>query len=240
MKKIFLLFFLVHVGLQVNAQQQKFSGWTMYLHTIKITKNFSSHLDIQLRSDDNLKNAETFIFRPGINYHFRNKSIVTLGYGLVEGWRTISGDRGALAEHRIWQQYVIPQKLNALTINHRFRLEERFIPRAANQNGEIVKTETVYNTKFRYFFRSVIPLKSEPVFNHGAFAAIQNEIFVNVTNAENVNNKFFDQNRLYGAVGWRFSKAFDLETGYLYQFVSGLNGSNVNNHVIQLAGYLRL
>ncbi len=212
----------------------------MYLHTIKITKKFSSHLDVQFRSDDNLKNAETFIFRPGLNYHLPNKSILTLGYGLIEGWRTIAGDRGALAEHRIWQQFIIPQKLNTITVNHRLRLEERFIPVAANQNGEIEKIETVYSTRFRYFFRSIIPFKSTPAFRKGAFGAIQNELFFNISDLENVNKKIFDQNRFYAALGWRFNDEFDLETGYLYQFVSGLNSNNVNNHAIQLAGYLRL
>src|SRR5688572_12506206 len=106
-KKITLLFSLFNASYHyLHAQDNRFSGWSMYVHTIKITKNISSHLDVQLRSDDQVKNVETFIFRPGVNYQFKNKTIATAGYALIEGWRTISGDRGAVAEHRIWQQYI--------------------------------------------------------------------------------------------------------------------------------------
>ena len=241
LKKTTLLLFLVHsLYHYAVSQENKFSGWSMYMHTIKITKNISSHLDIQLRSDDNLNNAETFIFRPGVNFHFRNKTIATLGYGLIEGWRSIDGDRGAVPEHRIWQQYIIPQQINRLTLNHRVRLEERFIPRAANQNGEIVKTETVYNTRLRYFFRSIVPLKNASSFEKGLFFSFQNEVFLNVSHLHNVNKKFFDQNRAFAGTGWRIRKELDVEAAYIYQFVSGLNSADVNNHIIQLSAYLRL
>jgi hypothetical protein len=62
----------------------------------------------------------------------------------------------------------------------------------------------------------------------------------NVTDANNINNKFFDQNRFYAAAGWRLRKELDLEAGYMNQFVEGRGEAYVNNNVVQLAIYLRL
>jgi hypothetical protein len=55
-----------------------------------------------------------------------------------------------------------------------------------------------------------------------------------------VNNEIFDQNRLYLALGYRLRKSFDLEAGYLNQYINGRGKTFGNNHILQLAGYVRL
>ncbi|WP_336515314.1 DUF2490 domain-containing protein [Pollutibacter soli] len=239
-KKWMLLVLIVCAFVTVKGQSTKFSGWFMLMNTNKINKRFSTHFDFQLRSDDHWKNTETIIIRPGLNYHLNNSIIATLGYAYNLAWRHIDDVRGPLGEHRIWQQLIVPQHINKLTINHRFRLEERFIPIAVKVNDEIEKDGYRYVTRFRYFFRSVIPVPFKKNFSSGFFTAIQNEIMFNVTDANNINNKFFDQNRFYAAAGWRLRKELDLEAGYMNQFVEGRGETYVNNNIIQLAIYLRL
>lgn len=107
-------------------------------------------------------------------------------------------------------------------------------------NNQLKNDESVYANRFRYFIRNVIPFQQQKTFSKGVFAALQNEVFVNIGNTSNVNGKFFDQNRLYLAMGYRLSSSFDLETGYLNQYISGRSGTFTNNHVWQVAGYLRL
>ena len=85
-----------------------------------------------------------------------------------------------------------------------------------------------------------MPFQQQKTFAKGMFAALQNEVFVNVGNTSNVNGKFFDQNRFYLALGYRLHSSIDLETGYLNQYISGRNGTFTNNHVWQVATYLRL
>jgi hypothetical protein len=70
------------------------------------------------------------------------------------------------------------------------------------------------------------------------FAAVQNEVFLNVQNKDEVNGSLFDQNRAYGAAGYRFSPKVDVEAGYLHQSVNGRN-FNTNNHIVQVALYTR-
>jgi hypothetical protein len=236
---IFLMICLTTLAAQ--AQQDRFSGWFFYLNTVSLDakKKWSLHTDIQLRSTDEWKQTETFIFRPGLNYHISKKDIVTLGYALIEGWRTLGGVRDGLAEHRIWQQYILLQPFKKASLQHRFRLEERFIPVAEVSGDELKRSNTLYSTRFRYFFRALIPFKSEKVFKKGAYAALQEELFFNITHTSNVNEKLFDQNRAYAAFGWRFSPSLDLEAGYMNQYIIGRGAAFTNNHIMQLALYLR-
>ena len=106
--------------------------------------------------------------------------------------------------------------------------------------SNIFITEEVFTQRLRYFVRSIIPLEQQKnTFSKGFFAAIQDEIFLNIQNKEKINNSFFDQNRIYGAIGYRFSARVDLETGYMNQFINGMN-ADVSNNIIQLALYTRL
>jgi hypothetical protein len=68
---------------------------------------------------------------------------------------------------------------------------------------------------------------------------LQDEIFVNVENSPSTNGKFFDQNRFYTSIGYRTSRKFDIEIGYMNQFIEGKTSNSVNN-ILQAAGYLRL
>ncbi|WP_052496253.1 DUF2490 domain-containing protein [Pedobacter lusitanus] len=226
---IVLCFFGTTINAQTNYQN---SGWLFLLNNTKINKKWGTHLDIQLRSADNWNNVKNFLFRPGITYFLNDKNDITLGYLLSETHNQVD-DLGEhkLTEHRIWQQYIHKHKISTINVSHRFRLEQRF--------AEKIRNEDIFAQRFRYFVRFIIPLKKEVKnFEEGLFAALQNELFFNVQNKDKLNGHFFDQNRAYGALGYRFSKKFDLEAGYLNQAVKGASNNSVNN-VIQLAVYTR-
>ncbi len=115
------------------------------------------------------------------------------------------------------------------------------MPVAIKTGDELTVSERNYSSRFRYFIRAIIPFKKQQPFISGMFAALQEELLFNITDKNNVNGKLLDQNRAYGAVGYRFSKKFDMEIGYLNQFVlRRSNQENVSNHIIQLAFYTRL
>jgi hypothetical protein len=51
-----------------------------------------------------------------------------------------------------------------------------------------------------------------------------------------VGRNVLDQNRLYGALGWRLATTTRVEAGYLQQLVLKPNGTQVErNHTLQLA-----
>ncbi len=246
LRVIYLIFFSISFlpCVRLYAQSQNnFNGWLALFSSYKLNKKFAIHFDGQLRSADKWKEAQSFIIRPGVNYMIASNQVATLGYAYVGHHRRIDDVSGWAPEHRIWEQYIINQSFPFLqrpvSLQHRLRLEQRFLSRSEVANTELKTAEYVFSQRFRYFARSIFPLKATAKFTQGMFISLQDEIFFNVTNASVINDKFFDQNRAYGSLGYRLSQKCDIEVGYMYQFIAG-RSSNINNHILQLAGYLRL
>ncbi|MFD2889212.1 DUF2490 domain-containing protein [Chitinophaga cymbidii] len=239
-RMLFISIFIIGTT-AAKAQSTQFSSWIASFNTfsIKNTK-LSVHLDVQARSTDEWREFQTFLVRPGLNYHFRKNMVATVGYGWVGSRRTLQDLTAYLSEHRIWEQFIVNHHLDFIPIQHRFRVEQRFIGNPVVNNNELEKDGHELTHRFRYFLRGVIPFSGEKSFTKGPFGALQNEVFLNFANTDVVNGKAFDQNRAYLAVGYRFSRQFDLEMGYLYNYISGINNAYTKIHVLQLAGYVRL
>jgi hypothetical protein len=233
----FLLFFLL-CSTHMQAQEPQFSGWAGTFNTFKLSNRFSLHFDGQLRSTDNLDQVGTILIRPGLNFHLNKNVVFTVGHLFNIARRNTGGISSLLTEHRPWQQALVSHKLKKVAVAHRFRFEERFIPRPRIAGDGLEADGYDQAFRFRYFIRSILPLATGNTFTSGPFLALQNELFLNTGNKTAVNGKAFDQNRLYGALGYRKGK-MDYEIGYMNQYTS-TRTSFINNHIVQLAVYKRL
>lgn len=221
--------------------QTYFNSWAAGFGMFKLKNNFSIQSDVQLRSTHQVEHLQSLLLRTGLNYNTSKSVMVSLGYAYVANRRVVSGMSGYMPEHRIWQQLMISHSVGGfIPVAHRFRLEERFIGQPAVQNDGLKVDDFAFAARTRYFVRGIIPLSGEKNFSKGMFGAVQNEVFLNLGNKSAVNGKTFDQNRLYLATGYRFSKKFDGEIGYMNQYLSGRNKTHTNNHILQLVGYIRL
>jgi len=234
MKKILLsaVMLLIMVSGKLYAQtQHQNSGWFMFLNNTKFNDKWGLQFDVQLRSADDWGYLRNTLVRPALQYFINNKHNVALGYLWQTTHTELAGSPNlTLHEHRIFEQYIYSHKIKSVFASHRLRLEQRFIGRTG---------EDVFSQRFRYFVRLIQPLqKTQPTFTKGPFLALQNEVFLNLQNKDKINNSVFDQNRLYLAAGYRFSKQFDLEAGYMNQATHGISNKTVNN-IIQLAVYTR-
>lgn len=233
MRKIFLiaLVLLLPFGKLLAQTVHQNSGWLFLLNNTKFNKKWGLQLDVQMRSADDWKYLRNTLVRPAVQYFINDKHNVALGYLWQTTQNQMEGSANTfLHEHRIFEQYIYTHKLKSVFASHRVRVEQRFIERA---------NETVFAQRFRYFFRLIQPLqKTQASFTKGAFVALQNEVFLNFQNKVKINNSVFDQNRLYLAAGYRFSKKVDLEAGYMNQAVKNTS-NHTNNNIIQLALYTR-
>lgn len=237
--KYFLFFVLtIFAGEMANAQSQ-FSGWVANFSTFKLSNKFSIHFDGQLRSTDQLEHISTLLLRTGLNVHVKKNMIATAGYAYIHNRRVISNVSGYAPEHRLWQQFIVSHPIAGTTLSHRFRLEQRFISKSVVEDNELKNEGNVFANRIRYFFRGLIPIggKLQP---GRPFFGVQNEVFVNLGDKSGVNGEFFDQNRVYLSFGFRASTELDLEVGYLNQYINGRNDAFTNNHIVQVAAYLRL
>ncbi len=231
---------------RVLAQTQ-FSGWFASFNTFKINTKFSIHGEVQLRSTDQLDHLQTLLLRTGLNYHVNSRLTLTVGYGYIPNRRVLTGGiAGYAPESRIFEQlqYTHPLVLGGGklqgTLAHRLRIEQRFIPKSYPQGSEFVNDGNVYSNRLRYFIRNITPLQTWSAKGRAPFLALQNEVFVNVGDKSGVNGEFFDQNRAYIAFGYRFHKKFDAELGYMNQYINRAGKDFTNNHIVQIATYVRL
>lgn len=233
-KILFLLssFLLLTIS-SLKAQDNQFGNWYAWFNNIKFSEKWGMNNDIQFRGGKNWRENSLFLIRPGINYYISTNQTASIGYATTILTNNLNGGQPRLTEHRIWEQYIITDKIFNIPFQHRFRLEQRFLKRSH---------ENVFAQRARYFIRGIIPLSiplKEP-FNQGFFTAIQNELFFNIQNKNNLNGSFFDQNRAYVAFGYRFSSKYDLELGYMNQFLKRSSPPNQLTHIAQIAFYTRL
>lgn len=240
LKNLAGLLLLAGLAFNSHAQTASFNGWFATFHTYKLNKKFDAVFDGQVRSTKQVKQVSIILLRPGINFNFNRHVSAAVGYALNDNRRTIDDASALVPEHRIWQQARLQHKIRSASVTHRFRLEQRFLPKTYVHNNEVKHKGHNYANRFRYFVRTVVPLKKTRQFNKGVFASLQNEIFLNVGNKTAVNKRFFDQNRLYGAVGYRLSRRLDAEAGYMNQYIIAANGGVSNNHILQIATYVNL
>ena len=108
-------------------------------------------------------------------------------------------------ENRIILQAQIYTPIQKTNIQHRLRLEQRWITIESTSETEIKQ-------RFRYRLQATIPLGNEKIEAGTFFLNIYNELFINLHEIS------FDQNRLYGATGYQFTPSTNLQIGYLIQY----------------------
>lgn len=231
-----LLILICLVSSKLFAQNSQFTVWGAWFHSQKLSEHWGYAFDGQFRSADKVDYLRNILLRPSVSYHFNKNQSVNLGYAYITAnGRTADGEKTFRPESRIFQQFTQVHKIGKSTqVSHRFRLEQRYLGDSADD-----RDDNYFAQRFRYFIRSVIPTKRDSNFSKGTYIALQNEVFLNVQNKDKVNTHFFDQNRAYAAFGYRFSKKFDMEIGYLNQYTKAIS-TGTSNNVVQMALYTRL
>ncbi len=236
MKKLVLaaitsLFTIVSFAQNTRITDPNTIGWLGYNGTIKLNKNWSIHTELQLRRDRLITEPQQDLYRTGINYIISNKLSLRAGYALAETYNygdiPINNLGKQFTEHRIYQMATLNDKAGLFEFSHRFMLEQRWIGRYTN--ASLTKEDNfVYWNRFRYMFRTNIPLNGRSIADKTPYLSVYDEILIGF--GKNVNENVFDQNRLAILLGYRFSPKVRLEGGYLNQIVQlsrEVNGRNV-------------
>jgi long-subunit fatty acid transport protein len=214
------LIFAVHLQAQTNEA----SGWFFLSHTQKLADKWSYMTDVQIRSSSHFKYLQNILLRPGLLYQLTDQQSLGIGYTYFATWDRSEMPCTFEPESRIFEQYVYKSKGGRLALNNRLRFEQRFIQ----------KTEaTIFARRLRYQIQARFQLTCDSEFATGLYVNLQNEIFLNVQNQDEINNHFFDQNRLYLGMGYRVIKEFEVELGYYYRYQI-LEDSRLNENIIQL------
>lgn len=211
MKKL-LIFLIMAIPFSSYSQESDLGNWLLYFGNMKIKNDWNWHNEVQYRNYNAIGDLEQLLIRTGIGYNLtENNNNVLLGYGYIlsQNYMEDSDDKVNINEHRIFQQFITRQNIGIVAVQHRYRFEQRFI-------------ESDFRMRFRYFLSINIPLNNKDMIDHTVYLSAYNEIFLNTSG-----NKF-DRNRLYGGIGYRFSKTTRLEIGYMNQFLPNTNRDQIN------------
>jgi Protein of unknown function (DUF2490) len=184
------------------AQKDETGNWLMYFGLNRVSDKLSIHTEVQYRNHTIVpNNIEQLLLRTGINYHFSDKAFVTVGYAFVSTYEFESEQKEPeFVEHRIWQQFILTNKLDRVKFEHRYRIEQRWV------NNE-------YSNRFRYRLMLFVPLNKPQMEKGALFLGIYDEIFLNTK------KEFFDRNRFYAAMGYQLNKTTNIQAGMLHQQV---------------------
>ncbi|GGE45196.1 hypothetical protein GCM10011413_09190 [Pedobacter psychrotolerans] len=191
-----------------TAAQTENTGWLFISHSQKINQKFDVLADVQFRSSDQLSDFSALLLRTALNYNFNKHHAVAVGYAFLGKWEKDDSDLKVLnPENRIYQQYLFNTNTGLTEWSLRFRLEQRLITQ---------ESQTNFSQRARFFVAAQIPLLANEEFSKGLYTGVQNELFLNVINKNNVNGHTLDQNRSSVSLGYRWSKKIDTEFGYMF------------------------
>ncbi len=206
---------LVLLPLLSHAQDSNLGNWMIYIGNKKVNSKWNVHHEIQYRNYNAVGDLEQLLLRTGLGYNLNDKANLLLGYGFIhsENYINNSDDKLDVDEHRIFQQLITKSNIGLVSLQHRYRFEQRW----ASDN---------FKLRLRYFLGINIPLKKE---NDKFYLSGYNEIFLNSE------GEVFDRNRLYFGLGHKFSRGLKMELGYMNQFLN--NGSRDQINLIIFASF---
>lgn len=241
MKTILLLQLLLMATCAIKAQGNRRQttnqhAWFMYFGDHKFSDHWGVHLEAQFRRRINVVDPQQLLLRTGINYHLNAQAFLTAGYCFVETYPYGGFPvKARYPEHRFWEQLQIRSTLNRFEWISRFRLEQRYsnLPVLNTTSAIYEPGDAVYTHRFRLMNRFSLPLNGTSIRDHSFYLTAYDEIFINAGKEAGVN--VFDQNRLYGAIGYKIPHLGRLEAGYLEQTIIKSDGIRMeNNHTLQL------
>lgn len=195
------------------AQDSNLGNWLIYIGNKNLNNQWNLHHEVQYRNYDAIGDMEQLLLRTGLGYNLtENNNNILLGYGYIVSKNYMDGTdaKQTVKEHRIYQQFQTKQKLNRISLSHRFRIEQRFVE------------ELDLKWRFRYFLSANVPLNKPDISKGAIYASAYNELFINGQ------GDAFDRNRIYGGFGYKFNNSIRLELGYMNQVFNKGSRDQIN------------
>jgi hypothetical protein len=189
------------LSLQASAQTDGFGTWNVLTTKFTFDKKWTGFAEAQLRSQKIFSDFHYYEYKAGVGYNFPKTLSVMLAMG---HYSTFQPDGDFKSPHtdefRIFEQFGLTNDIGPVKIEHRYRIEQRFI-----STGE-------YRNRFRYRINAIIPLNNKEIKNKTLYTSVFNEVFI--TNE----GPYFEQNRIFLGLGYQFNSSFGILAGYINRF----------------------
>lgn len=191
------------ITLTSNAQKSDVGNWFAYMGNQKINNKWNWHNEVQYRNFNFAGDLEHLMVRTGLGYNLsENNNNVLLGYAYVHSEPYIAGTNAKTRtdEHRIFQQFITKQQFGRVIVSHRYRFEQRFL-------------QDDFKMRLRYALSLNIPINKKVMDKNAVYASLSNEVFINTK------QNHYDRDRIYGGIGYCFSKYVKVEAGVMSQLL---------------------
>lgn len=211
--------------------------WLAYTGVHPIARAWRLQLEAQLRQAESGRQPQQRLYRTALLRVLSPAARLGAGYAFIHTYppEEFVADPVPVDEHRTYQQLDLRHATGPLLWDHRYRLEQRWQERLGTTGDEAgQRVGWTYTNRARYFLRATVapgggaPTSGEP------YLVAYDELFVSF--GRNVRSNVFDQNRLFGGVGYRLRPTLGLEAGYLNQIVLRANGTDVERNHTLLVG----
>ena len=212
--------------------------WLQAFSTIRLDERWSVPVEAQVRRAQTGLTWQGLLVRGALMRDINEKVAVGGGYGHQVSW--IYGPFAPLAkfgEHRTYQQVIIKSKVGSTPLEHRLRLEQRWIQRV-DSSRRIALDEHFFQNRLRYRAGISVPLRYDEKGTGKArepetFLFLNDEVMLSFGKA--VDRNEFDQNRFAVGIGQKLGNVI-LQSGYLHQYLKRANGYQFeSNHTLTLS-----
>lgn len=219
MKRILFLigiFAVQWIFAQTNPREH-ISSFNVATLTYKHDENWQALLELQSRGIEDFVKIDYYEVKGGIGYNIGNhQPFVGIGtYG------TYRNSKFYQREMRLWLQYIYSHNIDRLKLDHRVRAEKRFF--------SYPQTDTEENTeRYRYRLAASVPLNNEKMQANTFYVNAFEELFFGPELPA------FKRNRLFGGVGYVYSRNVSANLGYMWQREFSASGQR-NLHFMYFA-----
>ncbi len=213
-------------------------SWNSYFNTLQLSSKWSVTSDISERFFLDNGNQFQFFLRSMANVNLGQNWTAGAGFAYIKS-RTFdpaSTSTLGVPELRPYQELSYRQKLDKITLSHRYRIEERYLRKIASD-----KLTDGYNFNFRFRYQLALDYnlyKSKDNTRSLNFRAAD-EIMINA--GKNIVNNMFDQNRVTVGFNYQPIKNLNLQLDYMYTFQQRSSGNQFNHaDIVRLQIFQRI
>lgn len=140
-------------------------------------------------------------------------------------------------EFRPHLEFAYKQKLDKVTLDHRFRGEARFFHNINDSSTDLEDGFEYSNYRFRYKLQASLPIFKIDE-NRRVKFKVSDELFINAGNK--ILTNVFDQNRVYAGLNYDILKNLSFEVGYLNWFQQKPDGDFFNRDILRFTVYHKI
>jgi hypothetical protein len=215
---LLLLSFITSVAIGQNSKVGTWGIATLVLPGDSSHK-WGGYTELQVRTNKVMSQFMYDEVKVGVSYDIDQNFTALLGTGRYTTYDYQNVSAGpTITETRLWEQITTNQFLYRLKLEHRYRVEQRWV------NG-------VYRNRFRYRLNAFIPLNNIKIVAKTYFISVFDEVFLN----NQVPN--FERNRVSAAVGYQFDRSWIFQAGWINQYNYTPDASNNKNNLMLILMY---